>query len=405
MIEFFFAGLPIAVLVVLMTKRHPLPAPIAFLLGALCALLVRLIYFGTEVPLLSAAVVAGLLEALTPISIVFGAIFFFVALEKSGAMNVLQEWLRGISSNRVAQLMLVGWAFIFLIEGACGFGTPAALAAPILVALGFPAVRAVLLCLIFNAIPTVFGAVGTPIWFGFELLQLGPAELVEISGKTALLQSLVALIIPVLSLRFIVDWTTIRRNLAFILLSILSCVGPMLAVATANYEFPAVVGGVVGLISTILLARFEIGLERREMRVPRTPLLSKRVLLAMTPLGATVVILLVTRIPTLGLRHLLTSPDPQLMISLGAFGQLTVSPSLVFQFRNILGQGLNWSHGVPLHSVSYSVLSDSGPRVCFISFRGWHDFPGPARDGSTHRQACGCALRRLGLREPSDGWR
>jgi L-lactate permease len=70
MIEFFFAGLPIAVLVVLMTKPNPLPAPIAFLLAALCAFIVRL-YFRAEVALLSAAVVAGLLEALTPISIVF----------------------------------------------------------------------------------------------------------------------------------------------------------------------------------------------------------------------------------------------------------------------------------------------------------------------------------------------
>jgi lactate permease len=344
MIEFFFAGLPIAVLVVLMTKPNPLPAPLAFLLAALCAFVVRLIYFRAELALLSAAVVAGLLEALTPISIVFGAIFFFVALEKSGAMDVLQTWLRGISSNRVAQLMLVGWAFVFLIEGACGFGTPAALAAPILVGLGFPAVRVLLLCLIFNAIPTVFGAVGTPIWFGFELLQLGQPELIDIGGKTALLQSLVALLIPVLSLRFIVDWVTIRRNLLFIYLSVLSCVGPMLAVAMANYEFPAVVGGVVGLITTILLARFGIGLERREVRGPQGPLLSRRVVLALTPLVVTVVILLVTRIPILGVRSLLTSPEPHLRISLGTLGEVTVSPSLVFQFQNILGQGLNWSH-------------------------------------------------------------
>ena len=344
MIEFFFAGLPIVVLVVLMTKPNPLPAPLAFFLAALCAFLVRSIYFHAEVSLLSAAIVAGLLEALTPISIVFGAIFFFVALEKSGAMNVLQAWLRGISSNRVAQLMLVGWAFVFLIEGACGFGTPAALAAPILVALGFPAVPVLLLCLIFNAIPTVFGAVGTPIWFGFELLQLKPSELIEIGGRTALLQSIVALIIPVISLRLIVDWATIRRNLIFIYLSVFSCVGPMLAVAFVNYEFPAVVGGVVGLITTILLARFEIGLERPEIRRARGPLLSRRVALALTPLAVTVVILLVTRIPNLGLRNLLTSPEPNLRVSLGAFGEVTVSPSLVFQFRDILGQGLNWSH-------------------------------------------------------------
>jgi lactate permease len=83
--------------------------------------------------------------------------------------------------------MLVGWAFVFLIEGACGFGTPAALAAPILVGLGFPAIRVALLCLIFNAIPTVFGAVGTPMWFGFEPLELPQSELIDIGLKTALL--------------------------------------------------------------------------------------------------------------------------------------------------------------------------------------------------------------------------
>src|SRR4029077_1552745 len=213
-----------------MTKPNPLPATVAFSLAAALAFSVRLSYFRTAFPLLSAAVIAGLFDALTPISIVFGAIFFFVALEKSGAMDVLQEWLREISSNPVAQLMLVGWAFVFLIEGACGFGTPAALAAPMLVGLGFPAMRVALLCIIFNATPTAFGAVGTPMWFGFELLELPQSELIEIGAKTAVLQSIAALIIPVVALRFVVDWGVIRRNLGFIYLSVLSCVVPMLAV-------------------------------------------------------------------------------------------------------------------------------------------------------------------------------
>ena len=63
-----------------------------------------------------------------------------------------------------------------------------------------------------------------------------------------------------------------------------------------------------------------------------------------TLLVVTVVILLVTRIPLLGLRHLLTSPAPNLRIPLPALGELTISPFLVVQLRNILGQGLNWSH-------------------------------------------------------------
>jgi len=89
MIEFLFAALPIAVLIVLMTKPNPLPATVAFFLAAALALIVRFVYFRTTFPLLGAAVIAGLLEALTPIAIVFGAIFFFVALEKSGAMDCL----------------------------------------------------------------------------------------------------------------------------------------------------------------------------------------------------------------------------------------------------------------------------------------------------------------------------
>jgi len=346
MIEFLFAALPITVLIVLMTKPNPMPAPAAFFLAAALALIVRLVYFRTAFPLLGAAVIAGLLDALTPISIVLGAIFFFVALERSGAMEVLQEWLRGISSNKVAQLMLAGWAFVFLIEGACGFGTPAALAAPILVGLGFPAIRVALVCLIFNATPTAFGAVGTPMWFGFEPLELPQSELIDIGAKTALLQSIAALIVPVVSLRFVVDWSAIWRNLGFIYLSILSCVVPMLMVAWTNYEFPAVVGGVVGLIATILFARFGIGLERRETEPRQVPLLSGAVLVALTPLIVTVVILLVTRIPILGLRGLLTSPAPNLSLTLGGIGELTISPTLVVQLRNILGQGLNWSHAV-----------------------------------------------------------
>jgi lactate permease len=346
-VDLFLAALPIVFLIVVMTKPNPLPATVAFSLAAALAFIVRLSYFRTAFPLLSAAVISGLLDALTPISIVFGAIFFFVALEKSGAMDVLQEWLREISSNPVAQLMLVGWAFVFLIEGACGFGTPAALAAPMLVGLGFPAMRVALLCIIFNATPTAFGAVGTPMWFGFELLELPQSELIEIGAKTAVLQSIAALIIPVVALRFVVDWGVIRRNLGFIYLSLLSCVVPMLAVAWINYEFPAVIGGVVGLIATILLARFGIGLERQETAEPRRgPLLSVPVLVALTPLIVTVVILLVTRIPVLGLRGLLTSPVPNLPISLGGLGELTISPSLVVQIRNILGQGLDWSHAI-----------------------------------------------------------
>ncbi|MCV6023232.1 L-lactate permease, partial [Escherichia coli] len=76
-----------------------------------------------------------------------------------GAEAVIKRWLEGVSRNQIAQLMIIGWAFAFMIEGASGFGTPAAIAAPILVGLGFPALRVAMLALIMNSVPVSFGAV------------------------------------------------------------------------------------------------------------------------------------------------------------------------------------------------------------------------------------------------------
>jgi lactate permease len=370
MIDFFFAALPIAVLIFAMIKPRPLSSSISFILVATLAYIVRFAWFGDEFTLLNAAVVVGLLDALTPIAILFGAIFFFVAMEKSGAMGVLQGWLKGMSPNPVARIMLAGWSFIFLIEGAAGFGTPAALAAPVLVGLGFPPQRVAVLCLIFNAIPTTFGAVGTPVWFAFAVLDLPPDTLSALSAYTALLQTLVALVLPAAALRFVVPWSVIRKNLVFIQLSVLASVLPMYFVAQCNYEFPAVVGGVIGLPVTILLARFGIGLERTEGAAPEK-LFSRRVLLALAPLAATVAILLVSRIPAFGLRQWLTRAEPHLTLPLIPLGTLTVSPSLVLTLRDILGQDLHWNHALLFVPSLVPFVFTAG--LAFALFRpAWH---------------------------------
>ena len=362
LMELVFAALPIAFLIFVMTKKKGMPSTVAFALAALLTYLIRIAFFKTNPNLAHAAILSGLLQALTPISIVFGAIFFFVALERSGAMQTLTLWLDGVSRNPVAQLMIVGWSFIFLIEGASGFGTPAALAAPILVGLGFPPLRVAVLCIVMNTVPTSFGAVGTPNWFGFGSLGLAESQLLEIGLKAALMHAVAAVVIPVIALRLVVDWKEIRRNLLFVELAIFSSVLPMAAVATFNYEFPSVVGGAIGLLLTIFLAKHGVGLADKTSTAglvtpgsqstsgPRHPEASTLhradVLRALTPLIATVGILLVTRIPFLGLRQLLTSEADAISIPLGKLGVFSLTPSLVFQLRGILGEDLHWSHAL-----------------------------------------------------------
>ena len=71
----------------------------------------------------------------------------------------------------------MGFVFSAFIEGAAGFGTPAALAAPLLISLGFPPLCAAIIALIFNSVPVVFGAVGTPTATAASVVSQSVSEL------------------------------------------------------------------------------------------------------------------------------------------------------------------------------------------------------------------------------------
>ena len=215
-----YASGPIFLLIFLMTKKMPMPSAKALPLAAAVTYGVQLAWFGADLTQAHASVIAGLLVALTPILIVWGAIFFFRTMEHCGALETLRAWLNLLSRNRVAQVVIIGWSFQFLIEGASGFGTPAALAAPLLVGLGFPALRVAMACLILNSVPVSFGAVGTPTWFGFAQLGLSAEEFGALAWKTALVHSASACVVPVLAFRLLLTWQEIRRNALFIALAI-----------------------------------------------------------------------------------------------------------------------------------------------------------------------------------------
>lgn len=72
--------------------------------------------------------------------------------------------VRSLSSGHpVAEVFLIGWAFVYMMEGASGFGTPVALAAPMLVSLGHPPVESITCCLIMDTLATVYASLATPI--------------------------------------------------------------------------------------------------------------------------------------------------------------------------------------------------------------------------------------------------
>lgn len=335
--DFLFAVFPILLLIWLLTKRRALASHVALPLVAALLWLIKLIYFETPLSSASASLLLGVLESLTPITIIWGAIFLFKTMELSGRMDTVRLWLNEITDNRTAQLMIIGWSFSFLIEGASGFGTPAALAAPLLVGLGFPPVRIAMLALVMNSVPVSFGAVGTPTWFGFGQLGLSDADMLAVGSKSALFHGVAALFVPILALRFVIGWDEIRRNLAFVFVSILSCTIPYVILARFNYEFPALVGGAIGLGLSAFLAHAGFGLASAgEARTARS-VAASRLFKALFPLWGTLLILLATRIQQLGLKGLLNQAEPAWTASMGPLGQISISPALVLSVHDVLG--------------------------------------------------------------------
>ena len=155
------ASLPILMVVVAMLV-FGLPAKIALPIGWLATLGVALGYWRQDALTAAAWAADGFLESLSTLAIVFGAILVMNTLKHSGAVSAIQRGFNGINPDRRVQAVIVSYAFGAFIEGAAGFGSPAALAAPLLISLGFPPLCAALVALLCNSVPVCFGAVGTP---------------------------------------------------------------------------------------------------------------------------------------------------------------------------------------------------------------------------------------------------
>jgi lactate permease len=143
-----------------------IPARRALPLAYGVTLLVAIFVWQVRASVLVAATLQGLLLAVSLLYIVFGALLLLATLTESGAVSSIRKLFVQISPDRRVQAIIIGWLFGSFIEGAAGFGTPAAVVAPLLLTLGFPAMAAVTVGLIIQSTPVSFGAAGTPILIG-----------------------------------------------------------------------------------------------------------------------------------------------------------------------------------------------------------------------------------------------
>jgi lactate permease len=275
-IQALLALFPIALGGVLLVGLR-VPAKRAMPAAYLAAVLVALLAWNMSVSRVAAASIQGLFLTFDLLFIIFGAILLLHTLERSGGVAAIRRSFNGISDDRRVQVVIVAWLFGSFIEGAAGFGTPAAVAAPLLVALGFPAAGAVMLGMMIQSTAVTFGAVGTPVLVGVQgglggdifATALVNADMTmldylrAVTAKVVLLHATAGVLMPlwmaVMLTRFFGanrSWTEGLSIVPFALFGGVAFVVPYVLFGTfLGPEFPSLLGAPVGLAVVVFTAR------------------------------------------------------------------------------------------------------------------------------------------------------
>ena len=116
--------------------------------------------------------------------IVWNAMWLYNIAVRSGKFELFRRWMVfNVPADKRILLILIGFCFGALMEGIAGFGTPVAIGSALLIALGFPALEAITLTLIFNTTPVAFGALGTPITTLHAVTGLDTLALSQMVGR------------------------------------------------------------------------------------------------------------------------------------------------------------------------------------------------------------------------------
>jgi L-lactate transport len=140
------------------------PAWVAGMAGLVAALLIAVSVYGMPVQLAARSATMGAAFGLLPIGwIVYWAVVLYRLTEETGNFRIIKDSIGGLTTDRRLQAMLIAFAFGAFVEGAAGFGTPVAVAAAMLIGLGFSPFFAAGICLLANTAPVAFGSIGVPV--------------------------------------------------------------------------------------------------------------------------------------------------------------------------------------------------------------------------------------------------
>jgi lactate permease len=124
-------------------------------------ILLSVLVFGAGFKVLAYAQIRALMLTLDVLYIIWMALLFFHVSNEAGVISKIGTHLNALTQDRTLQGLILGWLFASFIQGMGGFGVPVAVAAPLMIGVGFSPIEAVLIAGIGHGWAVNFGSMAT----------------------------------------------------------------------------------------------------------------------------------------------------------------------------------------------------------------------------------------------------
>ncbi|MDR0496290.1 MAG: L-lactate permease [Treponema sp.] len=232
---------------------------LAILIAWFITLLVAIIAYRMPIGTALSAAGYGALQGVFLLCwLVFNAMFFYNIIVKSGNFDIIKSSIASISDDRRIQAILIGFCFSAFLEGTTAQGAPVAIAAAMLIGLGFPVFPSAVICLVGNTVPVPYSPVGMPTITTVNTAFSGvPDALLAVSGTVGGVMCIYALIIPIFMLVIMAGWKAAKEVVPL-------CITASVAYLIPNFfisryigpELPSLISPLVSLAAAVTFLKF-----------------------------------------------------------------------------------------------------------------------------------------------------
>jgi len=228
---------------------------VAGLITLLLTIIISVAVYRMPISAALSASALGMLTGLFPIGwIILTAVFLFNLTVESGQFEIIKSSISSLSPDRRIQALLIAFSFSAFMEGVAGQGAPVAVAAAMLIGLGFPPLPAAVICLVANTPPVPFGPVGVPTMMMSTVTGIPAGTMARAIGID---MAFMALIIPFFMVVVMVGFKRALEVIPAALVAGLSYAATSLALSTYHGpELPAITASVVSLLCLVIFIRF-----------------------------------------------------------------------------------------------------------------------------------------------------